>query len=414
MSHSHSSHPIAINTVLGERYRVTAAIAQTEHGDAVLEGKDQVLNRRVSIVVASPAHNDRLIANARLVATTSRSPIQVLDLGNSEGRTYLVTSYSRPEALLENLLADSSAVAASSETQEALGQEIFGDEVTTGKTPYAEASKPAPEDTSISATRAVDDQETLAPDTVEESSYEEEYDEYDYPDEPEFDDEDDQRSGGVWIVAIAAIILLVLGVAIVFSSINGMVSKKSENENVTAVSASATATPSQKKSSEPSETPSPSVSHVPPKITNVTRLVPSSPDFMADQDATLPQMLDGNPASTWISYGFATPNFGGATDSFALAFQLQERTVVSELTIEQINGSGGAFTVYTNNTPSLDGATEVGSGSFNAPKVNVKLDQKKQGEGIQYVLVKFTEAPLLGQPIAGYNYGVRIAEVTAR
>ena len=85
MSQSHSSQPIPVNTVLGERYKVTGAVTETADGDSILEGKDTVLNRKVSIVVAATAHNDRLIANARTLVTNARSQVQVLDLGNTSG-----------------------------------------------------------------------------------------------------------------------------------------------------------------------------------------------------------------------------------------------------------------------------------------------------------------------------------------
>ncbi len=421
MSQSHSSQPIPVNTVLGERYKVTGAVTETADGDSILEGKDTVLNRKVSIVVAATAHNDRLIANARTLVTNARSQVQVLDLGNTSGRAYLVTALARPDTLLDTLLVDSSTLAASSESQEALGEEIFGDEDSTAPGSFAATRSSSPQ--SISATREIPGHSVEAP-VVAESAVaagaagQEHADAYyadedpDYEDYDDYADDDEEKSGGgVWAVAIAAILLLVVGVAVVFSSLSGMVKDKGEEQAATPAPSSSSAAASSS-SATPSSTPSETKKADAKLAGNVTRLVPANPSFMADQDNTLGQMTDGNTSTAWMSYGFATSNFGGATDQVALAFELEEQAPVSQLTIEQQSGIGGAFTVLTNDSASLDGATEVGSGSFAGSTVSVDLDQQKQKDGAKFVIIRFTEAPQLTQPIAGYSYGLRIAEVS--
>lgn len=420
MSQSHSSQPIPVNTVLGERYKVTGAVTETADGDSILEGKDTVLNRKVSIVVAATAHNDRLIANARTLVTNARSQVQVLDLGNTSGRAYLVTALARPDTLLDTLLVDSSTLAASSESQEALGEEIFGDEDSTTPGSFAATRSSSPQ--SISATREIPDYSAEAPvvagSAVTAGAADQEHadtyyadEDSDYEDYDDYADDDEEKSGGVWAVAIAAILLLVVGVAVVFNSLSGMVKDKGEEQAATPASSSSSAAASSS-SATPSSTPSETKRADAKLAGNVTRLVPANPSFMADQDNTLGQMSDGNTSTAWMSYGFATSNFGGATDQVALAFELEEQTPVSQLTIEQQSGTGGAFTVLTNDSASLDGATEVGSGSFTGSTVTVDLDQQKQKDGAKFVIIRFTEAPQLTQPIAGYSYGLRIAEVS--
>ena len=95
---------IPLNTLLGDRYKVTAHLLDTASGDAVLDGLDTVLGRKVSILVAAPDHNRLLVTNARNSSALSRSAVQVLDLGNHSERTYLITSHSRPDTLLDVLL----------------------------------------------------------------------------------------------------------------------------------------------------------------------------------------------------------------------------------------------------------------------------------------------------------------------
>ena len=407
------SESIPLNTILGERYKVTVAVIETADGDAVLEGKDQVLNRKVSIIVAAPVHNQRLITNARSLATANRATIQILDLGNADGRTYLVTSHTRADALLDRLLTDSSTLEANSESKEALGEEIFGDTGTaTAAVAYQKVRQPETDSETISATRSLEDapEGTEEEPAVEEPVYEDEYDDYEY------EDEDERKGSNPWILAFAAVILLLIGAAVVYSSLHSMIDDESTQAgDQLATSASATASPkTAKESTEPSAQETSEAPKVTPKFTAVSRIVASNPTFMADQDRTLNQMIDGNAGTQWMTYGFGSPNFGGLVDSFALSYQLEKETKVSTLTINQVSGNGGAFTVYTNSTNSLDGAVEVGSGSFTGEKVEVKLDTSAQKDDTQYVMVKFTEAPTLAQPIVnGFGYGARIAEVTA-
>lgn len=402
---------IPLNTVLGERYKVTASIIETADGDAVLEGKDQVLNRKVSIVVASAQHNERLVTNARSLATASRSTIQILDLGNTDGRTYLITSHTRADALLDRLLTDSSTLKANSESKEALGEEIFGDTgAATASVAYQKVRQPESAPAAISATRDLDDDFDETP-VAAATDYDEEYDDYEY------EDEDDRKSGSPWIIAFAAVILLLIGAAAVYSSLNGMIDKDStEASDQTSASASATPSAADKssESAKPSASATSAAAKVTPKFTFVSRIVASNSTFMADQDGTLKQMIDGNTGTQWMTYGFGSANFGGLVDSFALSYQLEKATKVSTLTINQVSGSGGAFTVYTNSSNSLDGAIQVGSGSFTGEKVDVKLDTSKEKDDTKYVIVQFTQAPTLTQPIvAGYVYGARISEVSA-
>jgi len=105
MTGENLSQQIPVGTVLGGRYEITAQIIITAESDMILEGKDQILNRKVSVVVASPVRSHLLEKNSRALAVNSRYNIQILDMGIApEGNKYLVTSYSRPDVLLDTLL----------------------------------------------------------------------------------------------------------------------------------------------------------------------------------------------------------------------------------------------------------------------------------------------------------------------
>ena len=142
--------------------------------------------------------------------------------------------------------------------------------------------------------------------------------------------------------------------------------------------------------------------------------MPDNASFMADQDGTLSQVVDGNPSTVWTSYGFSSAQFGSLIPGFGIAVQLQDPAKVSEVTVDQQGGTGGSFTVYTSDSPSLDGATEAGKGTFDAAQTTVRLNEQASSKTARYVIVFVDSAPRLSQPIGGYPYGLRLGEISVR
>ena len=351
------SQQIPVGSVLGGRYEITAHIIITAESDMVLEGIDQILNRKVSIVVASPNRSALLEANSRALATNSRGNIQILDLGiTPEGSRYLVTSHTRPDTLLDTLLVENHAL---SNAEDALGLSLI------------HISEP----TSI------------------------------YEDE---EDEDEGGSRGTWAVALAAVLLLVIVAGGVLTSLGALGSNQAAAPHTPKASASETASAE----ASPSATSTAKASNAPAKIASVARFAPSEPTFMSDMDSLIPNLTDGNANTAWISYGFGTANYAGSIKDFGLAVKLQTPTVVSKLTIQQNTGTGGSFTVYTNSSASLSGAVEVGKGTFEGKDAVVNLDTSKQSaEKGAYVIIVVNELPRLSLPIGTWNYGLRINEI---
>lgn len=407
---------IPLHTLLGDRYKVTAHVLETADGDTILDGVDQILNRKVSIVVASAEHSSQLVANARQSASLYRSSVQILDLGNVEARTYLVTSHARPDTLLTTLLTEGGG-----ETEE-FGEEIFGDTGTMSapntyvvakdvKAPAAGAGAAAAATSSISATRAAAEPEV---EPVEE------YEEYDAEEDGYYEgDEPAERNGGMWAVGIAAVLVLVIGAGAVFTSLGNMVNPTETQDALgsTQTSASASETPQQTGSPSPSPSATEEKEPAAPRLDgNFTRTVPSSAALMAESDGTLGHLTDGNDASTWVSLAFGSANFGGLTDSFYLSAPLRDETTVNSLTINQVSGTGGAFNVFASNDASIEGAQQIGSGTFAATgETTVELDKDAQDGDTKYIIVQFTEAPRLAQPIVqGYPFGLRLAEISVK
>jgi len=122
------SQQIEAGSVLGGRYKVTGSVLLSHDRDQVLDGVDQVLNRPVSILVASDQNAEQLSQSAREVATGERpGAMQVLDLGVTDGLTYLITSHSSAPDLLDLLVATDAPYVEPFFT-ETLGSEIFGEE----------------------------------------------------------------------------------------------------------------------------------------------------------------------------------------------------------------------------------------------------------------------------------------------
>lgn len=397
---------IPLNTLLGDRYKVTAHVLETDGGDAVLDGLDQVLGRKVSIVVATPEHSRLLVTNARRSTTLTRSAVQVLDLGNKDDSTYLITSHSRPDTLLDMLLTEGE-----NQTAEEFGEEIFGD---TGSmaapNTYVVAKDAGTTDTrAISATKSVDH---VAAEPVEE------YEEYDAEEDGYYEaDEIADRNSGVWIVGIAAALLLVMLAGAVFVTLGGLSKSKDSASSSTASTNGSAPTESSvaANTSAPASSSATANKFPTPKINGLfTRSVPSSPTLMAESDSMLSHLTDGNEATTWTSLAFGSPNFGGLTDSVYLSAELDQATTVNSITINQVSGTGGAFTIYGSESASVEGGKEIGSGSFTSSGAStIQLNKDVQNGKTKYIIIKFTAAPQLSQPIvAGYPYGLRIAEIS--
>lgn len=391
------SQQIPVGSVLGGRYEITAHIIITAESDMVLEGIDQILNRKVSIVVASPSRSALLEANSRALATNSRGNIQILDLGiTPEGSRYLVTSHTRPDTLLDTLLVENHAL---SNAEDALGTEIFGDsDAERSPNSYEKVSSGTASQETISASKSWNSGEsgTVIAYSEPTSIYEDE------------EDEDEGGSRGTWAVALAAVLLLVIVAGGVLTSLGALGSNQAAAPHTPKASASETASAG----ASPSATPTAKASNAPAKIASVARFAPSEPTFMSDMDSLIPNLTDGNANTAWISYGFGTANYAGSIKDFGLAVKLQTPTVVSKLTIQQNTGTGGSFTIYTNSSASLSGAVEVGKGTFEGKDAVVNLDASKQSaEKGAYVIIVVNELPRLSLPIGTWNYGLRINEI---
>lgn len=147
-----------------------------------------------------------------------------------------------------------------------------------------------------------------------------------------------------------------------------------------------------------------------PAITEVTRVVPDSPDLGADNDADLSNLHDGDESTTWSPGLFGTPQFGGFASNMMLAFELEESTEVTAVTVSQDGETtGGSFEVLVNDTPNGDGAETVGTGVLEWNDTTIELDEGVAG---QYLIINITELPQqTPAEVDGLPYSLNLSEI---
>ena len=115
------------------------------------------------------------------------------------------------------------------------------------------------------------------------------------------------------------------------------------------------------------------------------------------------KVYDGNPATTWTSELYATPQFGNLKKGVGLILDLGQPTSVHKVTIDLANGPVDV-TVYAATGPNLQGATVIGTAG--AATGRVELKASKVMPESQFIIVWFTAlAPDGGQ------FGASISEI---
>ena len=120
------AQPFGVGDVVGGRYRITHHVVTSADQDIVFQAHDQVLDREVSILLASRSNAKQVATSARELATGERdSDAHVLDLGLAEDRTYLISALVDPNHLLDLVVPDTAPYVEPFFT-DSLGSELFG------------------------------------------------------------------------------------------------------------------------------------------------------------------------------------------------------------------------------------------------------------------------------------------------
>lgn len=529
----HVSQPIDVGSVLSGRYQVTESVLSSAEGDLVLGGVDQVLNRSVSIMVASVENSSQLATSAREIAMGERaSNVQVLDLGITDAnQTYLVANTARSSDLLDLVLETDDAPYVEPFFTDTLGTEIFGESrqavpetyeddneyydqlqyedepeqqgkigsalaggfaglknrfgkknqeqpeeeqfdqtapneqvPATMATPVAPAEKPAAEDkpkvsrlededepnvtaTAALAAAAQSKGKTPAKPTQKPAEEDEKPAKKKaaaagavagagaaagaaaaaapkastFPaaaknapaQDPQVGEEEEEEGGSKGTrLLVGAVLLIVLIVAVVFA-FNFLGGDK----NTTADGEQPTAVESPEKPSETEKEKDSTEDALPaPKIDDVSRLVPGNQQLNSETDGKLGQMIDGNASSTYSTYSYTTADFGGFASNMVFILELDEKSKISEVNLEGLNGTGGNYEILVGESEDLGDAKSVAKGSFSGPSVSVtaKDDDKDYMEGT-HVFLDITDLP---RKASGGNdsrpFGLQIGEFSAK
>jgi eukaryotic-like serine/threonine-protein kinase len=115
------------------------------------------------------------------------------------------------------------------------------------------------------------------------------------------------------------------------------------------------------------------------------------------------KVYDGNPATTWTSELYNTPQFGDLKKGVGLLLDLGQPTSVHRVTIDLANGPLDV-TAYAATGPSLQGATVIGEASAANGRIHLKAAGTMPES--QFVIVWFTSlAPYGGQ------FGASVQEI---
>lgn len=209
-----------------------------------------------------------------------------------------------------------------------------------------------------------------------------------------------------WLVGGLLAAVLVVGLIFAVTNLGSLF--KSSPPPAAGGSSSAASNPASG-SGKPSPSGSTAAAAGPPAIEGVTRI--GNFDFAGTYDVDLDKTFDGNGASFWSDMEFATDNWGGLATEVPLVVKLKDAAKVSSVTLSQLGASGGNISVFTNDSPSLDGAKEVGSNSFTSPDLTISLQEPVTAE---YVIVSIKTLPKLSAPKTRYGFGLRLAEIKVK
>ncbi|MEV7662690.1 ABC transporter substrate-binding protein [Paenarthrobacter sp. NPDC089316] len=204
-----------------------------------------------------------------------------------------------------------------------------------------------------------------------------------------------------WLVGGLLAAVLIVGLILAVTNLGSLLPSNKPAATQSTAAPETSETPSEEP--PPSETQAPAV---PPAIEEITRL--GNFPFAATFDKDLGKAFDGNAASYWSDMEFASANWGGLAEEVPLMIKLKEPADVKSVVLNQLGGSGGSISVFTNDRPAMDGAKLVGTNSFTSPELTIPLATPTKA---QYVIVVIKALPKLAAPKTQYGFGLRLAEV---
>lgn len=224
----------------------------------------------------------------------------------------------------------------------------------------------------------------------------------------QYTDEPQRSVMGRWLAGLLLLAVLIGAVVVSFQFLGSP-----EEDSPTATEEQTEEAPAEEEETEDPEEAEETPEGPEPVPASVERVVPDAPELSNEYDGDLASIVDGNQATAWHTLTFTSPEFGGLASNLALVVELEEKAPISEISIAQNQGTGGAFTVAVSNEPDPDGGVMITEGSFTGPEYTADA-HNSDGEPIEarYVIINFTELPTLSNTNSPDRpYGLRIAEI---
>lgn len=224
----------------------------------------------------------------------------------------------------------------------------------------------------------------------------------------QYTDEPQRSVMGRWLAGLLLLAVLIGAVIISFQFLGSP-----EEDSPTATEEQNEEAPAEEEETEDPEEAEETPEGPEPVPASVERVVPDAPELSNEYDEDLASIVDGNQATAWHTLTFTSSEFGGLASNLALVVELEEKAPISEISIAQNQGTGGAFTVAVSNEPDPDGGVMITEGSFTGPEYTADA-HNSDGEPIEarYVIINFTELPTLSNTNSPDRpYGLRIAEI---
>ena len=215
-------------------------------------------------------------------------------------------------------------------------------------------------------------------------------------------------------VIVGLVLLLVLIGGVVFAVQN--LTHRGGSAPLAAPRTSATPSDDASSSAEAStDAPTPSATHVAPKVTGVSLVAPGKDQLSNVYDSSTNQpknVIDGKSSTRFATYSYTSAQFGGFYSSLTLRLDLADTSDISSVSLTGLAATGGDVQVLIGDDENLDKASEVWSGSLSGATLDVptlKGDTPAQG---RYVFVTVSELPKLVSPTSGSRpYGFQLADV---
>lgn len=151
---------------------------------------------------------------------------------------------------------------------------------------------------------------------------------------------------------------------------------------------------------------------VKPRIDDISLAFPANPESVySTANQSLSDAVDGSNSSSFSTYTYKSPVFGGFTKRATFAIELKKESDISVVELAGLNAKGGKVQISVGETEDPDAAKDIFSGSFSGPSLSAEVGAGETVKG-KFVFVTITELPQLASPISSERpYGFQVSEI---